>query len=1283
MLIKKLLFLSYKLLLIVLAFICFSCPSKAQSTIRFERLSIEQGLSQSFVSSILKDNQGFMWFSTNDGLNKYDGYDFTTYRHDPKNPNSMSRGSIFTSYLDSKGNIWIGLENSGLNKYDPYNNKFTSYPFEEGVGQANNTVSNKLSNQNVISIYEDKQGYIWVGTQRGLNKFDPQKNSFISFHFPEGLSNNIEKDQIRAIYQDKTGSFWLGSSDGLIEFDPNNQKFTTYLNDTNNFINAICEDEKGSLWIGTGNGLQIYDLQNKKYLKPQETNLPEELFKNQIKKVIRDNLGIFWLGTYDHGLYQYNPKNKGLKNYRNSSTDPNSISSNNVISLYIDKANILWIGTTEGINRTYLEGQFFDLYRQDPTNPTSLSSNFVMSLYEDNNKVLWVGTLDTGLNRYDPQTHTFSTFHGNLDPNVKMVLSKYVRAILRDSQGTLWVGSSSGLVSYDSLGKFTFFNPDSQVSISNNTSNITKIIETKSGHLYIATHSALYKYSYDSQTFTLITRALITTIYADRKDEIWFGTYYDGLFCYNPKTKNIVSYKNNPSDPKSLSHNRVTAIYEATNGAFWVTTYGGGLNLFNLETKAFTTFTEENTRKKVETTEEQTLIIDQEGLPNNVIYGILEDSAGNLWLSTNKGISRFTPSTKKFKNYNAIDGLQSNEFNTGAYFKSERGEMFFGGVKGFNRFFPEKIKDNPYSPPIMLTGFKVFNKPMIELSKSPVIELSYQDNFFSFEFAALNYIRTEKNLYAYKMEGFNKDWVYCGTRRYASYTNLDPGTYIFRVKGSNNDGVWNEEGISVKIIINPPIWRTWWAYLFYLLVVIGVIAIFIRSRVKKIQFQAELREAKLKTIAAEQQTKATEEIKQKNQKLEQKNTELIELHQRADRIFSALAKTLPGTVLDEKYRLEEQIGQGGFGMVYRATDLAMKKAVAIKIFRPIPGNDSAENLERFQQEAISACRVNHPNAVSVLDSGLSSDGIAYLVMELLTGHTLKVELKKQSKVSLRHSIEILLAVCQVLTKAHTAGILHRDIKPDNIFLHNSEEGEVIKVLDFGIAKLIENNITGQQNLTGTSTSKLVGTPIYMAPERLTRQPYDGRSDIYSVGVIFYEILTGRPPFLQLPIGLFSDISLSLTDIQNLKRIYPNIPEEVDQILIKALAKNPDERLTAKEMTERLESLLNKLSSGLIEDITVENNLPSNSPTLENFIKINPELLDIDKNSTHSNNETWQEIEKLFNYLLEFPFEEREVRLKDICLDVHLQTEVKSLLDSYQAAEIENFSLSLGDRKDLN
>ncbi|MEW6735206.1 MAG: protein kinase, partial [Acidobacteriota bacterium] len=454
------------------------------------------------------------------------------------------------------------------------------------------------------------------------------------------------------------------------------------------------------------------------------------------------------------------------------------------------------------------------------------------------------------------------------------------------------------------------------------------------------------------------------------------------------------------------------------------------------------------------------------------------------------------------------------------------------------------------------------------------IFLSYNENFFSFEFAALNYTNPENNQYAYRLEGFDKDWIYSGSRRYASYTNLDPGEYLFRVKGSNNDGLWNENGISINVIILPPLWRTWWAYLIYLVSSTGIIYAAIQIRLRALKRRNQLLEAGIKSRTIELSEKlkelqvANQQVEQRNEELIRKNGELVESYKRTEIVFSALSEVLPGTILAQKYRLETKIGTGGFGVVYRGLHLNLNRPVAIKILQPNFSSIDYESLERFHIEAISACRVNHANAVTVLDFGITPEGISYLVMELLEGHTLQQELQEHQLLSPQRCAQILTPVCDALACAHAAGIVHRDIKPDNIYLHQTYEGEVIKVVDFGIAKLLRGNTSFNLNSL-TVTGSMIGTPSYMSPERLNNNPYDGRADVYSLGVMLYRMLCGQLPFQSSEGDIMAIAMMHMTqEARPLHEIRPELSTELSAVVMQALAKDPNQRPTITELATR-------------------------------------------------------------------------------------------------------------------
>jgi serine phosphatase RsbU (regulator of sigma subunit)/ligand-binding sensor domain-containing protein len=768
--------------------ITLGLPSASQAQdakIKFERISLEQGLSQSVVTCILQDSRGFMWFGTLDGLNKYDGYGFTVYKYDPLDSSSLSDNSISAIYEDDSGRLWIGTR-AGLNKFDRKTEKFTRYQHDPANPHS-------LSHNAVTSIYADSpatagRNMLWIGTfAGGLNKLvlspadggegsDRQKEQFVHFKHDPKNPSSLSHDRIWSIYEDQSGSLWITTIGGglsrLSRDDREKEQFIRYQHDppnptslSHNTARPIVEDKSGTLWIGTSGGLS---------------------------RLIRDDR-----------------EKETFVHYPNDPADPNSLSNNDVWSIYEDQSGTLWIGTYGGgLNKFSKEKEKFAHVKKDPANPNSLGHNMVMSICEDHTGTLWIGTGGGGLDKLDAKSRGFINYrHNPADPY--SLSNDGVAAIYEDRSGTLWIGTGEGLNKLDrDRGRFIRYQHDPANPHSLSAMGVSAIYEDDSGTLWIGTgngglnkldkaNERFVHYQHDPANPSSISDNTVYAIFENDAHSLWIGTT-SGLNKFDKAKEQFIHYSHDPANPKSLSNNRIFSIYadpDSAESVLWIGTWGGGLNRFDIKSETFSHFTE------------------RDGLPNGVIYGILGDNGGNLWLSTNRGLSNFDPKTKTFRNYDVDDGLQSNEFNQGAYFKSKAGEMFLGGINGFNRFYPDRVKDNPHVPPVVLTAFKKFDK-LVELDTAIAevkeIKLSYKDNFFSFTFAALDYTNPNKNQYAYKLEGFDSDWIYCGTRRYASYTNLDGGEYLFRVKGSNNDGVWNEEGITIKIIVTPPFWKTWW-----------------------------------------------------------------------------------------------------------------------------------------------------------------------------------------------------------------------------------------------------------------------------------------------------------------------------------------------------------------------------------------------------------------------------------------------------------------------------------------
>ena len=824
------------------------------NTIRFERISLEEDLSQGTITAIWQDSQGYMWFGTEDGLNKYDGIQFTVYKHDPEDPLTLSDSYISAIYEDRNGDLWIGTR-SGLDRFDRTTGTFTHI-------QHDPSDPNILGRTWVTAIHEDLQGRFWVGTIAGLDLLDRETNRFTRYQHIAYEPSSLAGDYVRVVYETSGGELWVGTNSGLDLFDQTNETFIHYQHDpgdlrslSNDQVSAVYEDREGILWVGTEEGgLNQFNRASNTFVRHQhDAEDPHSLSHDRVRAILEDNTGRLWIGT-QNGLNQLDRDLNRFIHYHHDPGDLYSLSSNTIWSIFEDRSGVLWIGTYGGgLNKYNRSTDQFVLYQQRPDVPNSLSENMVWSICEDRDGMLWIGTFNGGLNKLDRSSDTYSVYqHDPSDPT--SIVSNDIRAILEDESGVLWIGTNHGLDRFDSKTEtFTHYQPDPDDPSSMSDDQVRVLYEDSLGNLWIGTRTgglnrfdraseSFIRYQHDPNDPTSLSDDRVWSLYEDTSGKLWVGTL-GGINVLDPSSDRFTRFLHDLDDPESLSNNAIFSFNEDLSGMLWVGTWGAGLDRFDPATQTFTHFTE------------------KDGLPNNVIYGIEVDREGYLWLSTNRGLSKFDPRTETFRNYDISDGLQANEFNVGAHFRSDRGEMFFGGVSGFNAFYPEQIKDNPYPPPIVITSFAKFNQRVrTDLSEGEHIELSYKDNFISFEFAALDYTVPEKNQYAYMLEGFDQDWVNAGTRRYASYTNLRGGDYVFRVKGSNSDGVWNEEGIAVRITVTPPIWETWWFRGILLLVLVGGGIGGYRLRVRTIERRSQELE--------EQVDERTHEIERRTQELE-------------------------------------------------------------------------------------------------------------------------------------------------------------------------------------------------------------------------------------------------------------------------------------------------------------------------------------------------------------------------------------------------------------------------------
>lgn len=840
--------------------------------LKFSHITAEQGLSMGVVNCVLQDSRGFMWFGTQDGLNKYDGYNITVFKHNPLDSNSLSNNFINVLYEDANGILWIGTDGGGLEGYSLITGKFTHHRYEKGAG-------NSISNNKIRSILEDNEGLLWVGTDEGLNKFDRKTNVFTRYLADEDDPKSLTNNTAWCLHQTGDGIIWIGTSGGgLNSFDKKSNTFRHYeqkdeatgsVVENSNQIRSIFEDKDGIFWIGTfGDGIQVFDPKSHTFLrsllnKEDESN---SLGHNGITSISEDGSGVLWIGTYGGGVDLYFKKTGKFRHYKYNEKDQNSINSNQIKCIYHDKIGSVWIGTEGGgVNIHFRASSKFQYYKKKDDSENSLKSNVVLALLQDRSGLIWIGTSQGGLTSLDREKETYTQY-----PQLSTASNNSVLSLCEDNDGLIWVGTwGRGLNSYDKKTKkvtsYPLFNTQ-------NNGTIISIIQDHNGLMWIGTYKGgVFSFDKRKDLFTHYTTESglssnnIYTIFEDSKGTIWIGTEGGGVNALNVKTGTVKTYARDEK-VNSISSNSINHIYEDPKNNLWFAT-ASGLNRFDPRTEHFEHFFE------------------KDGLPNDYIYCVMPDKSGNLWMTTNKGISKFNPSVKNedgsaFHNYDVNDGLQGMEHNQGAFFCSRSGEMFVGGVNGFNVFNPEKITDNQHVPPVKIISYKRFGKE-VELDtliyNKKFLDLSWKQNFFSFDFVALDYQMPGKNKYSYKLEGVDEDWSPAGSQRYASYTELGGGNYIFRVRAANSDGVWNDEGVTLFIRINPPFWKTKWFYAICGICVIAGFWGFLKYRTSAIKRENKLLE---------------EKVEERTQELAQKNKDITSSIQYAKRIQLAILPPL-------------------------------------------------------------------------------------------------------------------------------------------------------------------------------------------------------------------------------------------------------------------------------------------------------------------------------------------------------------------------------------------------------
>jgi len=1003
--------------------------TNAARPLHLERFGSDLGLSQNLITCIVQDRQGFLWLGTKDGLNKFDGYRFTVYRYEAFDSTSLSNNFVTALCEDSRGaGLWIGTQN-GLNLFDRTTEIFHRCPVSDS------TRAQGLSHAFITDIRENPDdGAMWVATTNGLNKLvlpsspaplwgnekssaprsqkPPTRGGGYELHGatymhlrhdpndPNSLSNNL----ISRLAVDGRGVLWVEMEYAIdqvvriapdryhvrrVTFDGLDPDFKKALqnNPQNHYLAA---GQNGAIWIGVGPGLLHWDAGQSKFTCFKNPAFERTLefswqtvaamyeapaFHLKASKERRDGL---WIGTYI-GLARFEPATNHFSFYRYETGNPNRVPESGVGAFLQDAAGVLWLGSKgNGLFRYDPQARRFAQRRQDGRlgvwQGTSLRALFEIPPHGTE---LWIGAANGHLYRMNRLTGEI-----NLVPAPRPFPAWWgvVAAMRQDQTGALWIGGSNGLFrlewNKDRATQTFYFNPNpnpnpNPISQPSTLQEVFSILEDRDGEIWFGSCAYLMRwdratngvvrYRYASEDPGVFLQNTFMVIHQDRRGVLWLGTS-EGLLRFNREAGTFKSFTTDAKNISSLSHNVVRTICDDPDdpeNILWIGTAGGGLNRFDMRTETFTHFTA------------------KDGLPDMVIYAILGDGAGNLWMSTNRGLSRFNPATRTFKNFDVNDGLQDNEFNSTSYFKSpaERdGELFFGGINGFNAFYPEDIRDNAHVPPVVFTGFQLFNQPVSFKDKNSVLiapinemkalTLSHDQNVFSFEFAALDFTDPAKNRYRYMMENFDAVWRENGTNRSATYTNLNPGEYVFRVQGSNNDGVWNEKGASIKIIITPPWWQTWWAYVSYAAVIALALYQTGRNQIRKMKQRGEarlreekqramLREAELRAESAELREKTTAAtVRAQEAEKELANTKVrhriaSDLHDDVGSNLSSIA--LLSDMMKKRAEVSEK-SRGQLGEIHRLARLS-GEAMREIVWFVNPENDRVEKLLLRMKEA--------------------------------------------------------------------------------------------------------------------------------------------------------------------------------------------------------------------------------------------------------------------------------------------------------------------------------------------
>ncbi len=828
---------------------------------RFDRLSLEQGLSQSNVLDVHQDSEGYIWIGTENGLNRYDGYTFKHYRRERGNPDALANDFIFDIAEDKRGALWLATNGGGLARMDRKTGKFQSWRSSDDAASLGSNI--------VRRVFIDADDSVWVGTRgAGLAQLDAESGTFTHFRFADDAS----RDNVFAIMRDSTGALWVGGDFGLATVDTETGK-TQMLGDFKH-VRAVFEDGAGTVWVGThGKGLSRFDRETGSFTSfTHSQKVATSIAGNRVTSIFEDSDGRLWVGT-TAGLNLLHRESGEFARYNNIATDPMSLGGNSITVVYEDRGGMLWVGTKmRGLNKWNPRTWAYGLENSEQLSTSGEQAPSVMALVEDSG-TLWVGTYGEGLNSVDRETGEVTKYrHDPKDPAT--IGDNRVMSLMLGSDERIWVGTMTRGI--DRLnpadGSIDRLQHDPEDPASLSANGIMTMVEASDGRVWVGTFGggiSIYdqqtgrfeRLAHDPDNLKSLSGNRVTSIAEDESGNMWIGTDGAGLNLYESEAGTFHRFRHDPNDPTALSDDTIYSLKIDADGNVWVGTRGGGLDRVIGSAATPATIRFENRSQA-------------EGLANDVIYGIEADRTGTLWLSTNFGLSRYDAETDTFNNLHRRDGLQSEEFNFGAHHMSQGGELFFGGTDGYNAFNPGEIARNEIAPNIVLTDFSNGGdgiKSDLPISEDGTIELTHKHDTVSFEFAALDFATPSANRYMYRLDGFDKDWVDLGTRRRVTYTDLDDGRYLLRVKASNADGVWNEAGFAVPIHVSPSPWNSWWAYLGYAAAFMQLVALLWFAHRNKIRREEEYSH-RLEMAVVER----TDMLSERNRQLKELNEALQE-----------------------------------------------------------------------------------------------------------------------------------------------------------------------------------------------------------------------------------------------------------------------------------------------------------------------------------------------------------------------------------------------------------------------